>query len=78
MANVLRSIVRWLRCERALSQIEYALLLALLTVGLVTLWSLLGDMIEANFLNTNSDLKTAVCRIIHALPAPPILTMPAT
>ncbi len=59
MTRAGRSLKAMLRSESGLTYLEYALLMALISLGLMVTFEFLGDFVEARFLSVNSDLQNA-------------------
>ena len=60
MTRAGRSLKAMLRCESGLTYVEYALLIALISMGLVVTFEVLGDFVEGRFFSVNSDLQNAI------------------
>ena len=52
-------ITRFAKCESGATAIEYALLAALISVGIIAAASALGDQISATFTDIESELSGA-------------------
>ena len=60
MIRARRLLRAMLRCESGLTYVEYALLIALISMGLVVTFEVLGDFVEGRFFSVNSDLQNAI------------------